>query len=154
MMPAAPVSLDERLAALVQQWRGRAFAWGVVDCCQFARAALVQIHGVPADRLPDPVYTNPTDALAHWQRLGGFDSLATTAGLCAVNVARAARGDLVLVPALPKQFKGHALAVVVGQTALLPGAEGLRAVHRRFWGAAYTPRPSSQDQGGAPCHKQ
>ena len=153
-MTAAALSLDERLAALVEQWRHRSFAWGVVDCCQFARAALVQIHAVPADRLPDPVYTNQADALDHWARLGGFEGLAAAAGLRAVDVAHAQRGDLVLVPALPKQFKGYALAVSTGQTAVMPGAEGLRAVHRRFWVLAYTTRPVGPEHEGAPCHRQ
>ncbi len=145
MSTTAP-DLDARLQTLLTTWRARAFVWGVADCCQFARAALVQIHNVPADRLPDPIYTSEADALAHLESLGGIPGLIARADLAVRDdLADAQRGDLVLIAA-PAPWAG-ALAVVGGQFAHLPGPLGLRAVPRRHWRAAFY-RPADNGQKG------
>lgn len=146
MTTPAP-DLDARLQTLLTAWRARAFVWGVADCCQFARAALVQIHGVPADRLPDPLYTSEADALAHLESLGGIPGLIARADLAVRDdLADAQRGDLVLIAA-PAPWAG-ALAVVGGQFAHLPGPLGLRAVPRRHWRAAFYRPVDARQKGG------
>ena len=135
--------LDQQLAALVAEWSARPFCWGATDCCQFARAAAWQIHGVVVD---SPAYTTEREARRVLDRLGGYAGLLHRAGFTGRPLAAAARGDFVVVEHKGPGLFAHGLAVVTGTHAHAPTRLGLLAIERSAWLECWAPAPQ---QGGA-----
>lgn len=122
--------LDQRLSALVGEWSARPFVWGMTDCCQFARAAAWQLHGLVVD---SPAYISERDALRAFKRLGGYAGLLRSAGLQQRPPAAARRGDFVLFAHDGPGLFAQGLAVVTGTHAHAPTATGLVALERGAW---------------------
>jgi hypothetical protein len=123
--------IDQKMSDLVAEWQGRAFQWGVSDCCQFARAAAWQLHGIVVD---SPAYISERDALRAWRAKGGYHGLFRAAGLVQRRAHLAARrGDCVLVDVADRALFPQGLALVTGPAAHMPGAHGLVSVPRSAW---------------------
>lgn len=122
-------NLDTQIAALVNQWRTRPFQWGVSDCCQFARAAALMLHGVAT---PSPTYANERDAFRAVAAMGGFPGILKAAGFVQRPVGSARRGDFVVVAHAAGLFDAG-LALVTGQFAHTTTRVGLLAVPRMAW---------------------
>lgn len=122
--------LDQRLSALINEWSARPFAWGVTDCCQFARAAAFSLHGLVVDA---PSYISERDALRTLARLGGYAGLLRRAGLQPRPLAAARRGDFVLYRHEGPGLFEQGLAVVTGTHAHAPTRLGLIALDRSAW---------------------
>jgi len=122
-------ALDIQLAALVNQWRVRPFQWGVTDCCQFARAAALMLHGVAT---PSPLYGTEREAFRAVAALGGYPGILKAAGFVRRPVQAARRGDFVVVLHAAGLFEAG-LAVVTGAQAHTTTRVGLLAVPRSVW---------------------
>ncbi len=133
-MTPATLSFDERLAAFFAAWRERPFEWAAADCCQFAKAAVREIHGLHVPIAP--VYRDAKEALQAVRSLGGFEGILQAAGLVPRPAAAlAARGDVLIVTgALP--FR-RAMALCIDGRAFAPGKAGLIEVKRRHWHSAW-----------------
>lgn len=121
-------NLDLTMAALLADWFARPFAWGVVDCCQFARAAAQALHGVHVDA---PTYTTERGALRTVRGMGGFAGILQKAGMVPRSLPAARRGDFVLTRSAGLFDRG--LALVTGQYAHAPSVSGLMSVSRADW---------------------
>jgi hypothetical protein len=113
-----------RLAAFIEQRRRTPFAWGVHDCCQFARAAVRIIRGrdiTLGRRLGLRRYRTARTGLKLLEQLGGVAAIPARCGLAEINVKLAQRGDVVSAP-FPA---GDALGVCLGQDSAFPGERGL-----------------------------
>lgn len=127
-------NIDTALQALVADWSARPFVWGAADCCHLARDAVQRLHGLVVDL---PSYTSERAAARALRRLGGYGAALAAAGLVPGPAAAARRGDLVVVQhGLPGAFR-EALAVCTGTHAHTTGTEGLVAVPRDQWAAAW-----------------
>lgn len=85
-----------RLDAYIEQRRRMPFAWGMQDCCQFAREGVRAITGAdPAKGWGLRRYTTARGAASTLKRIGGVSALPARAGLEPVRVALARRGDVV-----------------------------------------------------------
>ena len=106
------------LAGYFAARRNMPFAWGVHDCCQFARRAIEAITGTdPAAAWDLPVYSTALPALRYLRAQGGLEALPVKAGFTAIPIARAGRGDIVLA-----DFAGApVLGVCAGALAAFPG---------------------------------
>lgn len=114
-----------RLHACIEQRRCMPFAWGVQDCCQFARRAFEAVTGAdPAAAWGLRSYRSERTAAALLRRLGGIEALPAKAGCSEVPVLLASRGDVALVPNEGRP----ALGVVLGAKVAFPGAGGLHFV--------------------------
>jgi hypothetical protein len=107
-----------RLAAYLEQWRERPFAWGGGDCVAFAEGA---VHAVTGRRLAVWPAWHDFDSARGVLRLFGGLARAVDAHLPRVPVPLAQRGDVLLVRS------GHRhLAIVDGSGGwVAPGAAGL-----------------------------
>ena len=120
------------LAAFVAQRQCTPFAWGLQDCCQFARRAIEAMTG--ADPLPDvPVYTTVREAVRILRDLGGIEALPDRAGFAEVRLTLAGRGDLMSC-----QTGRHlALGICLGRHSAFAGKSGLTYLPtlscRRAW---------------------
>lgn len=102
------------------------FAWGAQDCAQFVRHGLAAITGEdPASAWGLPDYHTQLGAARVLRRLGGLAGLPERAGLAEVAVPLAARGDVLLVPAVPKGPDRPSLALCLGLHGAATGREGL-----------------------------
>ncbi len=108
--------------ALLEQHRRTPFAWGVHDCCQFARKGILAIAGndVAADwNLPS--YTTAAQAAAVIEQLGGLEALPARAGLEEVAPKLAQRGYVMLA-----DFEGRpTLGLCSGLKSAFAGKDGL-----------------------------
>lgn len=112
-----------RLAALVEARRAAPFAWGVHDCCQFARTAVIAVRGTdPVAAIKLGRYKTAAGARRQLLRLGGVLALPERCGLVPVPLSQAQRGDLVVGTGLDG---GDALGVCLGERAAFPGLHGL-----------------------------
>ena len=135
-MPLNATTLDRDLSALVAEWSARPFQWGITDCCQFARAAAWQIHGIAVD---SPHYISERDAARVLARLGGYAGLLRAAGLHGRAPSAARRGDFIVFEHnAPGLFK-HGLGVVTGTHAHAPTRIGLLAIERSAWVQCWGP---------------
>lgn len=149
--PTSHGGLDTALAALVGQWQALPFAWGTVDCCQFAKAAAWQLHGMVIDA---PTYVGERDALRTLRALGGYTGLLAAARLLQRPLPQARRGDFVLFAHAGPGLFGQGLGVVTGLHAQAPGATGLVQVRRQnwlqCWGVADVQAPNHATQNPNP----
>lgn len=115
----------EKLTAYLAQRRCMPFAWGVHDCCQFAR------RGVQAQLGRDPIkgrqlkltaYRKAATAQRILDRVGGVEALPEKCGLAEVPVKRAHRGDLVLSPDIESR---RALGICAGEKSVFAAKDGL-----------------------------
>lgn len=114
-----------RIDALVNECRRTPFAWGVHDCCQFARRFIqAQTGEDPAAFWGLAPYATATQAKAELARLGGLAALPLHAGLREVPVRFAQRGDIVLV----RQGRRRALAGCMGAEIAAPSKAGLESL--------------------------
>jgi hypothetical protein len=108
------------LTAFVAQRRCTIFAWGMQDCCQFARRAIEAMTG--ADPLPEvQAYSTAREAIRMLRDLGGIEALPDRAGFGEVRLTMAGRGDIVSCQT------GHhlALGICLGRDAAFAGKAGL-----------------------------
>lgn len=131
-------SLDQVLAALVTQWQARPFAWGTTDCCQFARAAAWEVHGVVVE---SPAYDSERSARRVLDSLGGYAGLLLRAGFHARPLTAAARGDFVVFEHKGPGLFAHGLALVTGPQAHAPTRLGLVAINASAWLQCWGPDP-------------
>lgn len=137
------MSMDRHIATLLNDWSAKPFAWGITDCCQFARAAAWQIHSVAVD---SPPYISERDAVRTLARLGGYTGLLRSAGMHSRPLAAARRGDFVLFDHKGGGLFPHGLALVTGLQAHAPGPCGLQAIERTHWLECWGP---AEQKGGA-----
>jgi hypothetical protein len=124
--------LDHKLSMLVAEWSARPFAWGTTDCCQFARAAAMALHGIVVPH--PPAYTSEREALRTIRALGGYTGLLQSAGLVQrPTLASARRGDFVTFDHLEPGLFTEGLALVTGAEAHATTRIGLISVGRRQW---------------------
>lgn len=110
------------LADFIEQRRGMPFAWGVQDCCQFAREAIRVQTGVDvASSWNLAPYASARGAAAVLRPLGGVSALPALAGLTETRLTMARRGDIVAVPVRRRL----ALGVCMGELTAAPGKRGL-----------------------------
>ena len=115
----------ERLAELFAAMAGRAFCWGVHDCCTFAAEAVQVVTG--ADPLADlrGRWSSRAEAQALLGALGGLEVAVTARlGPAMPNHRLAQRGDIAMVDTAA----GPALAVCAGSHLLAPGLSGVARV--------------------------
>lgn len=107
-----------RLHQHIERHRAEPFAWGLNDCCTFARGAVAAVTGA---HLPLPAYGGWLSAARHLRLAGGLAAAADRVlpGLPAVTLAR--RGDVLLLCQAGRQW----LAVCLGHLWAAPGARGL-----------------------------
>jgi hypothetical protein len=123
--------LDHKLALLVGEWAARPFAWGTTDCCQFARAAAMALHGIVVN---PPAYNSEREALRTIRALGGYTGLLQSAGLVQrATLASARRGDFVTFDHLAPGLFTEGLALVTGVEAHATTRIGLISISRRKW---------------------
>ena len=123
--------IDQKIAALLSAWRKRPFEWGVSDCCQFARAAAWDLHGIAFDA---PAYISERDAVRTLRHLGGYPGLLTAAGLVRRRAIIAARqGDFAIFAHEGPGLFDQGIALVTGTHAHAPTAVGLMSIPRGQW---------------------
>ena len=123
--------MDQKIATLLAGWRGRAFAWGTADCCQFAREAAWHLHGIVVDA---PAYISERDAARTLRRLGGYEALMASTGLQRRRALIAARvGDFVTFRHEGPGLFDRGIALVTGTQAHAPTAVGLLSIGRAQW---------------------
>lgn len=122
--------LDQRISQLLAEWAERPFAWGQTDCCQFARAAFLKIHGV--DLIP-PAYTTEKQALRALKALGGYAGLLSSNKLQQRPILAARRGDFLIIAHKAAGFFDAGLAVCTGLQAHSTTKRGLIEVGREHW---------------------
>lgn len=124
-------NIDTTLGDLLASWRGRPFAWGTADCCQFAREAAWLLHGIAFDA---PAYVSERDAARTLRRLGGYPGLLVQAGLQRRGaLAAARRGDFVIFAHEGPGLFDQGIALVTGVHATAPTQAGLVSIDRRQW---------------------
>lgn len=112
-----------RYAALIAQHHRAPFAWGAHDCCQWGRKLIIAVRGVdPAQGWKLRPYKTAKGALGQLQRLGGIEQLPGRAGLEAIAVSYAQRGDLILGEVQPGQL---GFGVCTGASTAYAGEKGL-----------------------------
>lgn len=120
-----------RLAALIEGRRRMPFKYGVNDCCQLARAAIVAQTGLdPAAELGLQDYRTRSAASAQLRRLGGIAALPAAIGLEEIPLAFAGRGALVLLhhaAERPDQqlVRLSSLGICLGEHSVFPARRGL-----------------------------
>lgn len=123
--------MDVKIGQLLAQWRQRPFAWGTADCCQFAREAAWQLHGIAFEA---PAYVSERDAVRTLRRLGGYPGLLTAAGLQRRRAIIAARqGDFVIFAHEGPGLFDQGIALVTGTHAHAPTAVGIMSIPRAQW---------------------
>jgi len=115
------------METLVANWSARPFCWGVTDCCQLAKHAVLTLHGVQVDH---PPYSTEREALRVLQSFGGYRGQLALTHRQVPNSA-AQRGDIAIVSG--QAPFGEALAVVTATHAHTTGPTGLVAVPRAQW---------------------
>ena len=108
-----------RLAAYLEQWRARPFAWGGADCAVFAEGAVYALTGWRAPIAPS--WHDWDTARGVLRLLGGLIP-AVDRRLERVPVPYAWRGDVLLVRNVDRRTH---LAVRDGDGWAAPGAAGL-----------------------------
>lgn len=113
-----------RFAAYLQQRHCMSFAWGVHDCCQFARGDIIAITGRdPAASLKLRPYKTARGALGQLRRLGGVEAIPARLGLHEIALTYAQRGDLASGEVGSRAEV--ALGVVTGDKVAFACPEGL-----------------------------
>lgn len=158
--------IDQRLAAILQDWARRPFAWGRADCCQFVADAANRLYGL---RLSYGPYSTEFGAARLLARLGQLPSALQHAGFVQLpNVREAQRGDVVmwrhdvapaLVPPAPdaapasldllQGLFSQGLGLCIGAHVVAKSSQGLLPIAPpqwrstwRFVGLATQPAPS------------
>jgi len=130
----------ERLFAVVETSRSRAFAWGSHDCALFACDCVLAITGTDPAAWFRGRYRAKRKGYALLKRFAGggglsatWEKIAAAHGYAEIAPAFAGRGDIVLLDTV----MGEALGVSLGLTIAAAGPEGLEflplAVARRGW---------------------
>ena len=125
---------EERLALMVEVARHTPFAWGRHDCALFAADVVERITGVDLAASYRGCYRSAEGAARALRRQGhGGLADAVAAALPEIQVARARRGDVVVVTAQGRP----ALGICLGAQAACAGPLGLTllpmAVATRAW---------------------
>ena len=115
-VPGWPQILDAKL----EEWRTRAFAWGTSDCCQFVGEVAAALTGDDRRALFGS-YSTAAEAAKIIADEGGMTALLTRAFGPPKPVARAHRGDVVLIAG----EEGERPAICNGVHCFGPGASGL-----------------------------
>lgn len=112
----------ERLAEYMHQHRASAFAWGSHDCVTFAAGAALAITGetVLKKKWPDAA-----GAARMLRKVGGLPAAVDTVLVRLPSVAKAWRGDVVLVPDPTPNSARQWLGVVDAGQWFAPGPAGL-----------------------------
>jgi hypothetical protein len=109
-----------RLAAVIEEWRWRPFAYGSADCLQFANAVVFAITGEDhAEHFPQ--YRGRVGAARLLCEFSGVEGLITALLGAAKPPAYAQEGDVVM-----GDFgEGMTAGVCLGLNSAAPGAAGL-----------------------------
>ena len=108
------------LAAKIEEWRSRPFAYGTADCFQFVADVVAAQTGVDKRDL-FPGYASRFGALRIIASMGGSAGILTYALGEAKPVAHAGRGDVVI----DRFSDGIAAAICLGVFCCSPGEKGL-----------------------------
>jgi hypothetical protein len=112
-----------RLAAYIEQRLRVPFAWGVHDCCQFARHAAATVRRRdPSKGIGLRRYRTARGALKLLAALGGIEAIPGRCKLEEIPVAMAGRGDILCADDAEGQ---SALGVCLGAFAAFPAKDGL-----------------------------
>lgn len=123
--------MDGKIEQLFSDWSKREFNYGEFDCCQFAAAAMLAIHGVT---ITLPVYASERAAYRELRRLGGFTNALQNNGLKQLsNPLLASRGDVVLIKHKNGGLFRDALAICTGRFAHTTGTNGLVEIGQEDW---------------------
>lgn len=124
---------EHRLIALANDWRVRAYAYGVSDCGRFAQAAIEAVTGVVLLKGED--WPRGWLGVARWMIANGWESVEDTMDdlLPRLPVDCSRRGDIV---SFEDGDERH-LAVRFGDSALTPSAAGLVIIERGRWRSAW-----------------
>jgi hypothetical protein len=118
-MPKLP-DWESRLGRLVSETHGRRFAWGDLDCCLWAAAAVEAQTGVDHAEGIRGTYDDAAGAARVVRRMGGLRGIGALAGpVVAPLMVR--HGDIGIVRSNGKPV----LAVFGGQTWLVVTSQGL-----------------------------
>lgn len=122
-----------RLIALVNDWRGRPYAYGVTDCWQFMLAAVRCQTGV--DLMPGVVWPTGLVGVVRIMIARGWETLEDAMDdlLPSQPVEESRPGDIV---SFVQGGEVH-MAVRMGDTALTPGLHGLAVFASTTWKRAW-----------------
>lgn len=122
-----------RLIAMVNDWRGRPYAYGVTDCWQFMLAAVRCQTGI--DLMPGVVWPTGLVGVVRIMIAHGWETLEEAMDdlLPSQPVEAARPGDIV---SFVQGGEVH-MAVRLGDTALTPGLQGLAAFGPATWKRAW-----------------
>jgi uncharacterized protein DUF6950 len=125
----------ERLGALVERARGRAFRWGEHDCVLFAAEAVAAVTGVDLAAGVRGTYRGAAGAARAMRLRGARDVGGPAAAVLgdAMAPALARRGDVAMI----ETEWGPALGVVLGAEVAFPGMAGLAFVPLGACGCAW-----------------
>ena len=120
---------EERLAALVNEWKHRRYSYGENDCGRFAQSAIAEITGVVL--LEGMEWPRTWLGLAKFMIANGWESVEDTMNglLPPMPVPNSRRGDIVSFEAGGELH----LAVRVGSESVTPGIEGLVVIDPSRW---------------------
>lgn len=110
---------------LIEDLSSEGWEWGAMDCCQFARRVLKELHGI--DFAPDaPEYTTAKEALAIVREAGGMERFASQYFGDPVPRNLVKKGD----PCMANFPSGLALGICTGQTAAFASKDGIIHIPR------------------------
>lgn len=112
----------ERLNRVIEQARGRRFAWGAHDCVTFAADCVRAMTDDDPLELLRGAYEGAAGAARLLAGMGGMQAAVGTRLGQPVPPARARRGDVVL---FESARHGQTLGVCVGAALVGPGEAGL-----------------------------
>jgi len=130
---------DSLLDREIEDARSRPFAWGTHDCALWAANAVREITGEDIAAPYRGRYSTAAGATRALKRYGGGDlvTAATQALGNPVPVARAKRGDMVLVPEGPIEAAALGIIGLSGTVIHLASHDGLLDLPRRVAGLAW-----------------
>jgi hypothetical protein len=106
----------EILAAKVEEWRSRPFQYGSSDCLQFVADVVESLTGVD-HRARFPRYKTRIGAARITARMGGVEGILTRCLGLPKPVARAFRGDVIVIATL----NGPTAGICLGVDCCFPG---------------------------------
>lgn len=114
---------EERLAAVIEEYRSRPYELGRSDCLSLACAAYAALRGVDYWPRFAGTYSTQREAVARIREIGRNldDAVIRTAQLDRIPISHASRGDLVLY----RDGAGAHLTVCIGASVAAFGPEGL-----------------------------
>lgn len=123
---------EQRLVDVIVKHQNQPFLLGTLDCCQFARACIIEIS---QNAIPEiPHYNSLREALYVLLELGGIEGVAEyLTRQQARSAYQAKRGDLLMIKSDDVAFDYKALAICVGNVAIAMGENGPVIVERDQW---------------------